>query len=270
MPVSTVSLKISRLEKRLAVTLLKRTTRRLQLTPAGNLYYGHARKAVDSLEQAEAASQNSQGSIQGPIRILVPMEMGRSVLSDLVASFLRAHPRVEVDLVLANRFPNFLTENIDLAVCLDNQKDSSVISRRLGTIEMALYASPQYLKGNRDRLAQPDDLLHHRCVVFGPKRDFPWDLHRGGDETHSVPVTSTLTTDDMGSLIRLTCAGMGIGTIPTYLAQKDVRQKRLVRVLPRWFFHRATVHLLYPQQPYVSMRVRALIDHLVVNLKVLF
>ena len=258
LPVSTVSNRVARLERRLAVTLLQRTTRRLRLTDAGELYYRHASTGLAHMLDAEAAVTASAAEPSGLLRVTAPADIGDPILSDIVAGMRRRHPKVGVDMVLVDRQVDLVAEGIDAAIRVGALKDSTLIARSAGVARWAPFASPKYLK-SAPALAAPQALRHHCCLQFTPLGKDAWTL-AGKSGSVVVPMTRQVMVNDVRVVRALAVAGEGVALLPLYLCREDCAKARLVRVLPDWHARVDPVHVVYPRQPFVSPRLRAFVD----------
>ncbi|APR76119.1 Transcriptional regulator, LysR family protein [Minicystis rosea] len=259
---SAVSKQMARLEDRLGVRLLQRTTRRLRLTPAGARYGEHARRLVNALAEAEADVQSEVASLRGRVRVSAPTLLGQEVVAPIIARFLRAHPDVIVELDLADRFVDLASEPIDVAVRVAARLPASdLAARRIGVIRWILVASPDYVK-RRPAPRRVEDLGGHACLDLAHAEDRSrWRLTLAG-RTTSVTVRGPFVSS---SLIALRCcamAGAGIAQLPAYLAHDDLTAGRLVQVLKHAELPRRAVFLVQPSRALVPPRVRAFADFL--------
>jgi DNA-binding transcriptional LysR family regulator len=162
MPNSTVSAKVSALEKRLGVTLLQRTTRKLRATQPGEAYYQRSLRALEELQAAENELETGRAEPKGLLRLTAPVEIGHSLLPALVHEFLRKHPRMEVELVVTNRVLDLVVDGIDLAIRAGPLEDSSLIAKRFDLGYFGLWASPDYLTKHAVP-RHPKELTPHNC-----------------------------------------------------------------------------------------------------------
>ncbi|MGE0764285.1 MAG: LysR substrate-binding domain-containing protein [Bdellovibrionales bacterium] len=268
MPISTVSAKVAALEKRLGVSLLKRTTRKLHLTDSGVAYFEHAVKAVSELQQAEVATALGQEEVQGKVKITAPVEMGMSTLTEVLAEFLKKHPKIKVELLLTDRLVDLIGEGVDLAIRMGQLKDSSLISKKIGTAGFQLYAAPAYLK-KAAPLKRPQDLEAHHCLIFSILTTDYWFLRRG-ETVQKIKVQGPFAANNLIAIHRMAVEGYGVALLPSFLCQEDVEKNRLVHVLDSWSTDKNPVHLVYPQQKYLPKSTRAILDFLSVNLQSIF
>jgi DNA-binding transcriptional LysR family regulator len=268
-PVSTISTRISQLERELGVALLQRTTRRLRLTEPGELYFRHASRAVAELQEAEESLASSREEVRGRIRVTSPVEMGSGALSEAVAGFLQTNPRTEIELLLTDRVIDLVAEGVDLAIRVGKLEDSSLVARRLGASRSRLFASPAYLRRNGVP-REPRDLSAHVCLGFmAPTGNGTWVLDKAKARAE-IPVRFACTANNLSAIHQVALAGLGIALLPLFLCSADLDRGALVPVLEDWGAEEVPVHLLHPKSRFVPVKTRALIDHLVANLHVVF
>jgi DNA-binding transcriptional LysR family regulator len=264
-PKSSVSRSVALLEEELGVLLLQRSTRKVQLTEAGRLFYDRASRALAGLEDAESAVSDLQGSLRGIVRVTAPADAGVWLLAPLVARFVARHPDVHVDLVLSGRVVDLVSEGIDFALRAARITDTSLIARRLASREMRLYAAPSYL----ERHAPPktlDELSTHDCVLFrGDHGKGRWTLLCPGGEKN-IEVHGPVSVDDFVFVQRATILGVGIGLMPQFLGAPHVASGELVEILPGHRAPLATWHLVYPSGRYLPRRAVAFRDFILEEL----
>ncbi len=184
MPNSTVSAKVSALEKRLGVTLLQRTTRKLRVTQAGEAYFQRAVRALEELQAAENELETGRVEPTGLLRVTAPVEIGHSLLPALVHAFLKKHPRMEVELVVTSRVLDLVVDGIDLAIRAGPLKDSSLIAKRFDLGDFGLWASPDYLTQHATP-HHPEELAQHNCLRFSRFKDDGFRLTHGENTSTS-------------------------------------------------------------------------------------
>jgi DNA-binding transcriptional LysR family regulator len=258
LPTSTVSTRVSRLERRLRVTLLQRTTRRLHLTEAGTLYFEHASIGLAQMLEAEAAVTASSDEAKGLLRVTAPADLGDVVLARIVNRVRRAHPKVGIDLVLADRYVDLIAEGIDIAIRAGVLQDSSLIAKQVGVARWAPFASPGYLK-SAPPLTRPQQLRHHCCLQFTPLGKDHWTLANARGST-VIPMPKQVLVNDAGVIRSLVLAGDGVALLPTYFCRLEQDQGRLIRVLPDWHAKQDPLNLVYPRQRFVPPKLRAFLD----------
>jgi DNA-binding transcriptional LysR family regulator len=265
LPKSSVSRSVARLEESLGVQLLQRTTRAVQLTDAGRLYFEEASRALGALEQAQATLSQLDARPQGAVRITAPGDLGALVLAPLAARFVRRTPGITLDFVLTARMVNLVEEGVDLAVRAGPLRDSSLISRRVNGLETRIFASPAYLDA-RGTPSSLQDLSAHDCVVFRPRRgEVVWTLVGPGGETR-VPVKGPVGSDDFAFAREAVLAGAGVGLLPALHCEQDVALGRLVRLLGAYTGPSAPLHVVWPPSRHVPKRVLVVREWLVNSL----
>jgi DNA-binding transcriptional LysR family regulator len=257
MPNSTVSAKVSALEKRLGVTLLQRTTRKLRATQAGEAYFQRSVRALEELQAAENDLETTRGEPKGLLRVTAPVEVGHGLLPALVHEFMKKHSHMEVELVITNRVLDLVGDGIDLAVRAGPLKDSGLIAKRFELGHFGLWASPEYL-ANHGAPRHPKDLAQHNYLRSSRFKDNGFPL-TNGKENFSPTISGQLMADDFETLRSLAVLGEGIAFLPSFLCTEEAKQRELVRVLPQWRGDKVTLSLVYPAQRFVSPKVRAFI-----------
>lgn len=259
MPKSTVSERVARLEARLGVRLLERTTRSLRLTASGTAYFGRVERVVHELEEAEVAVTAAHKTPRGVLRIGSPLLFASVFLADVVAEYLARFPEVQVEFVVADRAFDIVEENLDVAVHVVGAMDAQLVARKLGIGTRVAVASPSYLRA-RGRPTTPRDLTDHACIVNGLSRNLTWTFERHDGETIAVTVLARCAVTSVELVYRSTLAGLGIAVLPAFLCADDVTSGRLVRVLEDWSAGENAVHLVYPSSRHLAARVRAFVD----------
>ncbi len=256
MPKSTVSRKVSELEERIGAQLLQRTTRKLRLTEVGRAYYEHCARIVAEAEEAELAVTRMQAAPHGLLRVTTPLTF--SFLGPLVAEFLKRYPEVQLELLCTDRTVDLVEEGFDLAVRAGRLADSSLIARKLGSIERFVVAAPSYLQA-RGVPRSPRDLEKHDCLLFGAGN--VWTLH-SGSRSVEVSIRPRLVVNEPDMLRAVTLAGSGVALLPNIHSAADLAAGRLLRLLPDWSSAGAPVHAVYPGTRHHSPKVMAFVDFL--------
>lgn len=257
-PKSTVSRKVSELEDSLKVRLLQRTTRKLSLTYAGELYFARTSRLIAELEQAELAVQELQDDPRGLLRITTPPDLSGTMTS-LLCAFQEKYPLVELAVMSIGRRVDLISEGYDLALRAGRLDDSSLVSRRLFEVPFALFASGDYLK-RHGCPKTPQDLTQHSCIIFsGEKTHATWTLNGPGGEVH-IDVHGAIASNDLRLLQSLTRNGRGIAFLPQVLTDDDAQTKGLERILKDYWGPLSGLYVVYPSSRHLSPRVRAFID----------
>ena len=266
LPKSSVSRRVSALEKTLRSRLLQRGTRKLVLTEAGRLYFDRARAALAGLSDASAAVTDMSKEIAGPIRFTASDD-NTGLIANLVSEFLGRYPKVQLDVLLTPRRVDLVNEGFDLALRAGALVDSSLVVRRVGRSDHGLFASRGYLR-KQGKPQRVSDLARHRFVLFGEPHEREQLRLTGphGDET--VKVQGPLVVHEMSFAADVITAGVGIGLVPEAYFGWALRggsrsaSRDLVRVLPDYRVTGADVSLVSPPTAYEPTRVALLRDFL--------
>jgi DNA-binding transcriptional LysR family regulator len=267
LPKSSVSRSIAQLEQDLGVRLLHRTTRKLHLTDAGSEFHARVSRALADIDEATSAASDLQRELRGPIRVTAPVDMGVWAVAGIVARFVRRHPTVNVEVRLTSRVVDMAAEGFDLAVRAGTVRDESLIAKRVGPIELGLYASSKYIqrRGTPSTIA---DLEKHDAILLRTESGImPWTLTSRSDAQESVQPRAPITADDISFLKKAVLAGGGIALLPSFLVPREEQSGKIVRVLADWRFAGSMLHVVYPSSRYVPMRVVAFRDYLVKELQ---
>jgi LysR family transcriptional regulator for bpeEF and oprC len=262
-PRSSVSAAIQELEARLGTRLLNRTTRKVSPTHDGAAFYERCIELMADVEEAETLFLQSASGPSGKLRIDVPGRIGRLVIAPALPEFLDRFPEIQVDLGVTDRAVNLIEDNIDCALRVGPLRDSGLIARTLGDIELINVASPDYIK-RHGKPRSPDALGDHWAVNYaspstGRVEDWEWREH-GALQTRSMK--SRVTVNSAEAYIACCLAGLGLIQIPAYDVRHDLASGRLVEVMPR---HRAPpmpITVLYPHRQHLSRRLQVFIDWL--------
>ncbi|WP_240230803.1 LysR family transcriptional regulator [Devosia lacusdianchii] len=263
MPKSTVSLRIAQLEARLGVTLIKRTTRRLQLTDEGQRYFETAKRSLADLAATEAMLRDGQAEPSGLLRIAGATNMGEGSIGDIIADFVMAFPNISVELVLGQRRVDLFAENIDLALRIGPLEDSaSLMARHIGDVSRVLMAAPAYLE--RHRFSHPRDIPAADVIGFSGEPEVA--LHHATGMVHMLDSRGRLRANRMTAIRHQALKGLGVALLPTAFTTDSVG-RALVPFLTEWRTTSSPVHVVYPRQGHLPSRARVFIDFLVAALK---
>ena len=259
---SAVSRRVNALEERLGVQLLRRTTRRLNLTETGKSFYEHSARIVADLDEAEAAVLQQHGELRGNLKVALPLSFGARHMYEPIAEFSRRHPRVSFDLDLNDRRIDLIAEGVDLAVRIGRLADSTLIARRLFEARTVVCASPAYLE-QHGVPATPDDLAEHRCMVYANLPDpTKWVCTDKEGVRHTVNVPVTLTASSGDFLCAAAREGLGLVLQPTFIAGESISRGELQPVLTAYEWPVTPAYAIYPPTRHLSYRVREFIDFL--------
>jgi DNA-binding transcriptional LysR family regulator len=268
---SVLSRAVARLEARLGVQLMRRTTRRLSLTDAGKSYLEQSRSAFALMADAERSMRDQGGELSGTVRISAPTTYGHYRLPPLLQVFMEQHPKVVIELSIANRNVDLVQEGYDMAIRQGALPDSGLIARPLEDAQLCLVAAPAYLA----RAGVPADiasLARHACLSFTmPSTGKPaaWQLRDNGADLDWQPAPRMHIADDVLGVVTMAQQGLGICQTYRFVADERLRSGQLVAVLPGSWGRSKPFSLIYPPHRSLSAASRALIATLTGNASIL-
>ncbi len=257
---SAVSRSLKRLEQKLNVTLLERTTRMLQLTDAGELFLQYAKEILDKLSEAEDAVLESDANLSGVIRIDAATPFSLHVLTPILVKFSKLYPEIKLELSNHEHIIDLLKEKIDVAIRIGDLEDSSLRAKLLMQSKLYIVASPEYIA----KTGMPKDveaLKKHKCLGFSQLVKLNnWPIY-DGDVFYTINPSMSSTSGEV--LRSLALQGAGIACLSEFLVQQDIEEGRLVKVLANQTeSQKQNIHAVYYQKAYLPKRLRLLIDFL--------
>lgn len=265
LPNSTVSHKISSLEARLGVTLIQRTTRKLNITPAGDAYYKKCLIGLEQIKAAELEMANIQGEPQGLLRITAPAEFGGVALPKIISAYMNKYPRIRIEVLFTDRILDLLSENIDLAIRAGELKDSSLIAKRIGATYFVPVASKKYLKAHSP-ITHPRELLRHHCLQFTPVGVDSWKM-TGPRGSIQAPLPGKILVNHLEMVKKMALLDQGIAYLPSWFVFEEIKSGKLMRILPEWRSSLTPLHFVYPAQRFVTPKLSAFMDFAIKELK---
>jgi DNA-binding transcriptional LysR family regulator len=265
-PRATLGKRLARLEHRLGVRLLRRTTRSLALTDAGEIFYRQARLVLDAVSQAEASIHKSGDVVSGDLRVSLPPMTG-SGLFDVIASFIEAYPQVRLHLLFSSRMVDLKREGYDVALRATAQLEPGLIARTIARTSLVGVASPAYLTENGEP-RKLSDLHRHRCLMGFARGELP-QTHWGNGK-NKIQLDGVLSSNSPELLCSLAARGQGIAFVPATTAKRYIERGGLVFVLPKTLRVEGRVSLVYPERDLMPSQVRAFIDWMATRLPPLF
>ena len=263
-PKSRLSRRIAELEERLDARLLQRTTRQLKLTAVGERYLRHCQAMLLEAEMADEAVASMTSAPRGRLRVSSPVGLAHEMLAGLVAEFLEKFPQVQLEMILVNRRVDLVSEGIDVALRVRDlgDEDPLLMTRRLRQARLIMVASPAFVEGRR--IETPED-LKQLPVLGALETDRLVHLRLLNDDGQSVEMAleARLGIDDF--IVRRACAlaGLGFTLLPSMYCEEELRDGRLVQLLPGWSLPAGWLQAVYPHRRGLLPAVRAWIDHLV-------
>jgi len=260
-PRANLSRKISRLEERLGVTLLERTTRTQHITEAGKNYLAHCRRIHLEVDLAEASIAQILNKVEGQLRIGASVGMGHEVLKPVLGRFMHQYPEINLQLNLLNRRVDLIEEGFDLVIRIGALEDSRLIAKRLGQVSRKIYVSPEYLKRcgtitSIEQLDQYDFLLmssvHHDGRV----------ALKSGKQQLTFRVMPKILVDDFLILKQMAIEGVGIAIIPDYMCHQEIKDGTLIPLFEQWGMTDVDVYALYPKHRLNIPKVKAFLEYI--------
>ena len=261
---SAVSATIIRLEQKLSVRLLNRTTRSVSPTPEGLEFYERCKRIVADLEQAELAVSRSGKTPSGSLRFAVPAALGRMWVIPRLARFTAAYPAISIEVVLDDFISGLASENLDAAIQVGEIPSSRLTVRKLASVDYVLVASPRYIE-TKGMPTSADDLAHHQCVIYRRPRNGQirkWQL-KGAPSKAVIPDVGYMTFNSGDGLIAAAASGLGIIQVGRYYAQPLLDSGALVEVLPQTRTHAYDISVVFGQNKRMPPRLRVFVNFLV-------
>jgi DNA-binding transcriptional LysR family regulator len=259
---SGVSRAVSRLEARVGVRLLDRTTRAVALTDEGRRLYSEVVPLLAGIEDAVSVTSGSSVTVRGRLRVNVDPFFSRLLLTPHIAEFLALHPDLSLELVARDRLGDLVGEGFDIAVRFGTPPESSLVARKLFETRTITIASPAYSKVH-GQPAVPSDLVNHACIqgrdssTGQPIEE--WQFRRG-DEVVQVKTRSRLIVSEFGTMLGACVAGVGIARVKAIGVQHLIQQGALVELLADWSGESYPLYALYPSRHLPAAKVRAFVD----------
>ncbi len=264
---SSVSRQINDLEQSLGIRLFQRTTRRLSLTEAGELYYDRTTRIINELDEAKLALSELDGKPTGILRLNVPGSLSRRHIIPVITAFQKKYPAVEIVLLASDQLMDMIEHRIDLTVRLGRLSDSSLVARKIASGKRVVCTSKDYIK-KAGCPESPCDLDQHNCLTF---RSNPgvnsWKFRNKKGTVSEVRVSGNLYANDGESLVAAASEGHGIILVPEWLVSCELKEKTLMPILNsyRAVPKETPMYALYPKQRYLAPKVRVFIDFMVAH-----
>lgn len=258
-----VSSQIKHLEEAVGVRLFHRTTRKISLTEEGAGFFERCKVGVDSIEEGLRSLREATDEAVGTVRIAVTYAVSRGYIVPILSEFFERYPRVSVELIVQNRSPDMVEQGIDLGIASGYMPRSSLIVRKIASVELILCASPDYLR----RYGAPknmDELRWHRCVALRHPRTgkiMPWNFTDGTNAV-TLDIAGCMTTNDTDTQRQAVLQGAGIGQLASFFVSPHVREGRLTPLLIGYTAPPINFYLYMPRRTKIPRKTRVLADHL--------
>lgn len=257
LPKSTVSRQLSDYEAHLGLTLFHRSTRAISLTEDGARLYKMAKPAIQAALEIDQVISDANSGPSGCVTITTTAAIGQYFVAPHLASLIASHPNIQVELRLTEQRVNIISDAVDIAIRMGSLEDSSLIAKRLTSIERLIVASPRYLE-NKGQPAKPSELSQHDCIII--RRDLSmWHFRNGED----IRLQWKIAAGNMLVARDLAISGQGLAMLPTLLVKDDIDSNRLVPVLSHFPISEAPAWIVTTQQKHRSYAVRVVMEHLI-------
>jgi len=268
---SAMSRKLRLLEERMQTALIARTTRQWSLTEAGREYYDRGLGILSGYDEFEAGIRCDNLSLDGEIRLSVPLYFGKFSLSSHLLDFTKTHPDVRVNVDFSDKLVDVINDHFDLVVRISDLQDSSLIARKLCETRYVYCASPEYLKNNGP-INHPEDFKSQRILQYGSSKRLRWNFPSNSRNNKSgsiksskmitIPLNASMNSHDGEFLIRAAEDGQGIARVPDFLVKSSLESGRLVQLLKTHALEPRSIYIVYPSSRYLPQRTRKLMEFL--------
>ncbi|CAI8782110.1 LysR family transcriptional regulator, regulator for bpeEF and oprC [Pseudomonas sp. IT-347P] len=263
---TTVTQLVQQLEARLRVKLLNRTTRKVNVTADGAVYYERVIKLLADMDDAETSLPGAASMPRGRLRIDVPSPFARLILVPALPQFHARYPDIQIDMGVSDRIVDIIDENVDCVVRGGELLDQSLMARKIADLPLGVFAAPAYL-AREGRPAHPRELENsrHRVVAFlwaRTGKPVPYALHNDVEQLH-IKGRHVLAVDDGNAYLAAGLAGMGVLWLPKYMSKKHEKSGELVQLFEGWQLDPMPLYIAYPPNRHVSLKLRVFIDWVV-------
>jgi DNA-binding transcriptional LysR family regulator len=258
---SGVSRAVSRLEARIGVRLLDRTTRSLALTDEGRQFYERVKPSLANIEDAATIASGATNIVRGRLRVNIDPVVSQLILPGRLGKFLELYPELELDCVTREQIGDLVGDGIDVAVRFGEPTTSSLIIRKLADLQVVTVAAPSYLK-RQGRPDHPNDLSAHACIDFRDpltRQAFDWEFHKGR-KVVTVKTKSRLLLSDAATMLTECLAGTGIAQVFSVVAKDLIKNGKLIELFPAWADETFPLYAYYPSRHHPAAKVRAFVD----------
>ncbi|SMY38135.1 HTH-type transcriptional regulator DmlR [Photobacterium malacitanum] len=256
-----VSKLTQQLEQRLGVQLVQRTTRSFALTEAGRLFAKHCEKVVQEINEAESELLGNEDNSQGLLRVGIAQSFASHHVAPYINEFHEQHPLLDLELSLFDHRVDLIAEQLDLWIGFMDSPPEGFVARHLSNCDFVLVASPEYLAVHGVPY-QPSDLVDHNCIIYfsRERKDNVWSFSQQNNN-QSIKVTGNYRVDSADAIRDATISGNGIGYLATYLLTDEIRQGKLIRLMPDWqLTQHMPLYAVYPRHKFLPNKVNLFIE----------
>ena len=259
--VAMASKLVSQLEEHLKTRLLQRTTRKIEPTEAGMLYYQRCQAILLDLSEADSSISNMATSLQGNLLISVPRDFGLLYISPNLPKFIELHPNLHIEIEFEDKRVDLIAEGYDLALRIGYMQDSSLVARKISSSPMHFVASPSYLESRGTPLT-PDDLEYHQGLLYKSSLN---QVHWQSTKVNQIQrykIQSKVVSNNGMALLEMTKAGLGISNSPSFFVKEALASGELVEILSEYKQKPLDIYVVYPNRRHLPAKVRAFIEFL--------
>lgn len=247
------------LEKELGVQLVYRTTRQFKLTDIGQQFYSESKKHLENLESSVLKIQNKDQAIQGKIKITAPDDLGRLIITPLIHEFCLQHPKIDFEIYYTNQVLDIVKFGIDVAFRVGRMKDSTLLHKKAGYIELILVASPKYLEKMKAPLAI-EELHQHQIIGLVGGDRLQWRL-TSKSGTKTMTLKPHILANSFLAVLEFAILGQGIAFIPRFVADDSLKSGQLTQILKTWTSEGGPVQITLPNQKNIPRNIRLFFDY---------
>ncbi|AUN97356.1 LysR family transcriptional regulator [Bacteriovorax stolpii] len=256
----TISRRLKALEESLGLKLIQRTTHQMQMTEEGRRFYYHAKDIVERWNVIEAEMTGAKTLPKGILRVQVPQALGIGKFNDVLSSYLKNHPQVDIEWILSDKSPDFISENLDCAIKVGNIDDPSLIAVKIFELSRIIVASPD-LMDNKKKLFRPSELQNTPWLSFKTHYLDRINLfHSKTNEEITLKIHPRFISDNLFAMREAALMGLGIGVLSKWIVEKDLREGRLVQLCKDWQAASLPVYLIYPQSRLKPAKLQKFIE----------
>ncbi len=258
-PISTISRKVSELEKSLGIRLIERSTRCLRLTDIGQDYFEYCRRGLDEFEAGAYMVNNKQSEVIGTLRISIPPNIADVLVAPIICNYQKAYPKTKINILVTERYIDLIEDGVDIALRVGKLQDSSMIARCLLKYRHLLVASPKYLASRGEPL-MPSELVDHQLLTFsGWHEPTAWEFFKS-QTSKKVSVDSYLSINELAGLQYAAENHQGIANLPAITCTQTLKQGKLVEVMKHWQLAPTMLSAVYPSKRNTSRLVKLFMD----------